>query len=290
MNDLSREVRLPRTNFGDVYSLDPFLCDTGILMCSTDTRVRLFSPGIFETAQVDILSLRSMDKLRDGTLPQERAKLISYLSEHEPESMPEEYGRPNPSPRAASPYAYRSRHGRVAEEQDNTYRDGGEHEKLEEELARYLRARGISKDFSLRNDNYYGELSLEELNLGSDRIPQSREEREAEETQTARGSGGWSQDVLAKPASSRAAQTSGSRNGSRYGGLVGDVGGGGAWGATGETGGEAMIDLNHPRARFISEAEPRPNSREAMQLEDLSRLLFDGDEPKDIVFGQSTLQ
>lgn len=242
-----------------------------------------------------------MRKLRGGTLPEERAKLMSYLSMYEPDYLPLSLGGSSGSSRSinggvkdvdvgskpTSGYYHDSHVGY----DDDMLRDPCETVKLEEELARYLRARGITKDFSRRNDDDYGEPSMEELNLGSDRIPEPRENRafkldydeEDEEVGAKMGNKkGWSKDALAKDGGG-VKVISGSRSG-KHGNS-----GGGVWDG-GVAGAQTGMDVDNPRAKFIGEAEPRPNSREAMQLEHLSRLLFDGEEPEDFVFGQSTLQ
>lgn len=201
-----------------------------------------------------------MRKLRDGTLPEERAKLMSYLSVYEPETL-----------RSANRVGRPGRWADVAPDHVDDDEDAYpslESERLEEELARYLKLRGISKDFSPRSNDYYGALSAEELNLGSDRLIERRTPTK-EMKQKEKASGGWSKAVLAK----------------KTNGGVAIIGSSGVSKAAEEEEGTKVY------SSVVGDAEPQPNSREADQLKHLSRLLFDGDdEPEDFVFRQSTLQ
>lgn len=215
-----------------------------------------------------------MAKLREGCLPEERKKLMSYLSLYEPDTLhgkskPEDERRRNRSSSSSDARGgkYHQQQGggekdQADDDSEDVVWDFSNHgrEELQHELTRYLRkhrldqtdeggagkaskwSKGVlAKGNSRKKSAKSSKFEAERAQLREERARKLERRRELEQRQR-EFEEGQEQERLLRPI------------------------------PVGNGAGSAVI----------GDLEPKPNSREAYQLEHISRLLWDGeDEPED---------
>lgn len=252
-----------------------------------------------------------MSKLRKGCLPAERKKLMSYLSLYEPETL-KGGDRPEDDQRADG-RCNSSGSGGIHEEEEEvepTIWDFSKHgqEELQHELSRYLRKHRINAAREEKEGAGGGSAGGDGSAGGGS------------------GSGGgktsrkWSKGELAKVRSRKRSGTGGnsptttttaSTTSTNTTSASGKIGSASALAAQREERRRELERWQREReeeeererllrpipvgdgagSAVVGDLEPKPNSREATQLEHLSRLLWDGEEePEDFVLSYGKRQ
>lgn len=270
----------------------PLLCSTTLFRRTPFTTFYVY----FWLGKVRIITRQAMVKLREGCLPQEKEKLMSYLSRYEPETLVgtktggDARGRQNGSSKISTTNSIakseRSKSSRMGSALcTNSAKTGDDNKEMyndEDILAvdAEEEEEGVVWDFS----NHGQEELQAELNRYLKKLRLEKDEEEHKGTK-------WSKRALAKGGSrrkrngtiSKYQQEAARRREERLRKLERDR-------RAEEQ--QRKMEAEWERKRMlkpmrvgsgagsavIGDLEPKPDSREASQLEHLSRLLWDGEE------------